>query len=116
MDYLQSMPWPGNVRQLQHVVARAAIFSEAALIEITDLEPERDDQFEAFVGTEPAFVLPSNVDGRALAGSVHMAKSNVEAEMIRAALTRFKGNKKKAAEHLGISRSYLYKKLAQLNY
>jgi DNA-binding NtrC family response regulator len=48
-------------------------------------------------------------------GGVYAAKSSVEAEMIRTALTLFKGNKKKAAEHLGISRSYLYKKLAQLN-
>lgn len=115
MDYLQSMHWPGNVRQLQHVVARAAIFSEAALIEITDLEPERDEQYKAFDGSEPALVSLSHVETRVSGASVHEAKSSVEAEMIRAALKLFNGNKKKAAEHLGISRSYLYKKLAQIN-
>jgi len=35
--------------------------------------------------------------------------------MIRDALQRFEGNKKKAAEYLGISRSHLYKKLAELD-
>jgi DNA-binding NtrC family response regulator len=34
--------------------------------------------------------------------------------MIRDALQRFEGNKKKTAEYLGISRSHLYKKLAEL--
>jgi transcriptional regulator with PAS, ATPase and Fis domain len=115
MDYLQSLPWPGNVRQLQHVVARAAIFTVDERINIHDLQPQRDDQFETFAHVLPVSTLPAEVHRIAPSGSVQAAKSSVEAEMIRAALTLFKGNKKKVAEHLGISRSYLYKKLAQLN-
>jgi DNA-binding NtrC family response regulator len=45
---------------------------------------------------------------------VRQAKSRVELDMIRDALQRFEGNKKKTAEYLGISRSHLYKKLAEL--
>lgn len=115
MDYLQSLPWPGNVRQLQHVVARAAIFTDDERINIHDLQPQRDDQFEPLASVLPVSTLPAQVHNMAPSGGVYAAKSSVEAEMIRAALTLFKGNKKKAAEHLGISRSYLYKKLAQLN-
>ena len=34
--------------------------------------------------------------------------------MIRQAMTRFNGNKKRVAAELGISRSYLYKRLARI--
>lgn len=39
----------------------------------------------------------------------------VELEAIAEAMARNKGNKKKVAEELGISRSYLYKRLEELN-
>jgi DNA-binding NtrC family response regulator len=39
------------------------------------------------------------------------AIEQLEQGLITDAMTRFKGNKKRVAEHLGISRSYLYKKL-----
>jgi TyrR family helix-turn-helix protein len=35
---LVANPWPGNVRQLQNVVFRAVTMSEAALIDVGDLE------------------------------------------------------------------------------
>jgi transcriptional regulator with PAS, ATPase and Fis domain len=114
MDYLQSLPWPGNVRQLQHVVARAAIFTEDELINIGDLEPQRDDQFDVFAGASSK-QTPSVIGEKiSVNGNMHAAKNSVEAEMILSALKQFAGNKKKAAEHLGISRSYLYKKIDQL--
>ena len=42
------------------------------------------------------------------------AKDRVEAEIIQEAMRKFNGNKKKVAENLNISRSYLYKKLAAM--
>ncbi|WP_236755941.1 helix-turn-helix domain-containing protein [Achromobacter pulmonis] len=39
----------------------------------------------------------------------------MEADLIVEYLQRFHGNKKKVAEALGISRSYLYKRLAEIN-
>ena len=38
----------------------------------------------------------------------------LEYDIINDALVKYKGNKKKIAEHLGISRSYLYKKLEEM--
>src|SRR3546814_6021360 len=46
--------------------------------------------------------------------TIRQAVGNVEDAMIRETLERNKGNKKRAAEELGISRSYLYKKLGEM--
>jgi len=47
-------------------------------------------------------------------GSLKDSVDNLEVKLINDALIRFQGNKKKAAEYLGVSRSYLYKKLEAL--
>lgn len=115
LEYLASLPWPGNVRQLQNVVARAAIFTDDDVIDISDLDPQREDlnsheiSLEIGASASAGHELPA-----ASTPGVHAAKEMIEADMIREALQLFNGNKKKVAQHLGISRSYLYKKLAQL--
>jgi DNA-binding NtrC family response regulator len=111
MSYLQSLPWPGNVRQLQHTIERAAIFSEHDEISCADCEVPLEmssgpDTEEASDGIQ--------YTARSELPDVRQAKSRVELDMIRDALQRFEGNKKKTAEYLGISRSHLYKKLAEL--
>ncbi len=119
MAYLQSLPWPGNVRQLQHTVERAAIFSEQDEITCEDCEVpleanygnNMDEMAETLREISPADAagFPTELP------NVHEAKARIELGMIRDALQRFEGNKKKAAEYLGISRSHLYKKLAELD-
>lgn len=114
MEYLQSLPWPGNVRQLQHTIERAAIFSEQNEISCEDCEVplevgsgtdfEVNDMFRETVRSAGPITATEPAD-------VRQAKSRVELDMIRDALLRFDGNKKRAAEYLGISRSHLYKKI-----
>jgi transcriptional regulator with PAS, ATPase and Fis domain len=104
---LSERPWPGNIRQLQHEVERAFVFSDGATIEAHDLS-------EAPVwDAAPVAKVEQSVD--LAKDTLRTVISEVEKEGIKEALTRFKGNKKKAAESLGISRSYLYKKLAVMN-
>lgn len=117
MAYLQSLPWPGNVRQLQHTIERAAIFSEQNEITCEDCEvpldvgrlPDFDDLDDTFKEMASQAPLPSADEST----GVRQAKTRIELDMIREALQRFDGNKKKAAEYLGISRSHLYKKLSE---
>ena len=100
IQYLQSLPWPGNVRQLQHAVERAAIYADGDAISSAN--------FGALLRQMPQR-RPQDC------ASLKSAKDQVEGELIRNTLRRLAGNKKRAAAELGISRSYLYKRMDELD-
>jgi transcriptional regulator with PAS, ATPase and Fis domain len=106
LAFLCAQRWPGNVRQLMHTVERAAIFSEADVIEPSDFEPA--PAAAAGMTVEPAVLDPAST-------RVSHAVGQVEERLIREAMTRCHGNKKRVATELGISRSYLYKRLSQMD-
>lgn len=109
--YLQTLSWPGNIRQLQHVVERAAIFCDSDTLTAADFDGNGD---EALLSVPAGFTSPASVleFGEP---NMKLAKDKVEIEIIVDAMRRHDGNKKKVAETLNISRSYLYKKLASIN-
>lgn len=103
--YLKELPWPGNVRQLLHEVEKAAIFCDGPEITLENFRlMSQELAGHAAPLAEPARRSP-------LSGKIQDAIDEMETAMIRDAMIRHKGNKKKAAEELGISRAYLYKKL-----
>lgn len=106
LERLCGLSWPGNVRQLHHIVQRAMIFAGGSELTLADFR-ESDDLLE---GESTFASLP-----RAGSLTIRETIGNVEHALIREALDRFGGNKKRVAEELGISRSYLYKKLAELD-
>jgi transcriptional regulator with PAS, ATPase and Fis domain len=119
IDFLQSHSWPGNVRQLMHVVERSAIFSESEVIGAADfglLEGESVGAPAETMGRQPTMPTQFLRDGRDPESmQVSSAVEQVEEKLIREAMTRYNGNKKRVATSLGISRSYLYKRLAQMS-
>ncbi len=84
-------PWPGNIRELNHVVERAVLMAQGSSIRTADL------------GLQP----PSN-PARALE---EMNLEEVERLLIQKTLVRFEGNARLAAESLGLSRSAFYRRL-----
>jgi DNA-binding NtrC family response regulator len=86
--------WPGNVRQLQHMMERLSILASQNRI---DEESVRDaiDSME-----------PRDHPGDTLA--------DTEAEQIRRVLAATNGNKSRASKILGIERKTLYRKLERL--
>src|SRR6188474_1786240 len=93
---LRSYHWPGNVRELRHVVLRAAIMTdpnESAL-----RLPERFDS---------PFNEPNGQQGLAIGRSIR----DVERELIMRTLEHLNGDKRAAAETLGISLNTLYNRL-----
>jgi transcriptional regulator with PAS, ATPase and Fis domain len=105
-DYLRARAWPGNVRQLRHEVERAFVFCEGGVLRVCDFSK---------AGAQTRHPVSSALERDSAAsqeaGPLRQALDQVENDLIANAMARFKGNKKKAAEHLGVSRSYLYKKL-----
>lgn len=110
IGFLQSRSWPGNIRQLQHAVERAAIFSDGSTLTI-----------ESFGNMESAENVYERAKGaqtmmrETVATDVRDAKDKLEAGLIMEAMQRTRGNKKRVAEELGISRSYLYKRLKEIS-
>lgn len=95
-DALLDYPWPGNVREMKNVIQRAVLISRGDFITSMDL-PQR-------VRTSQKNFEDIHIPlGSKLRASEKM--------IIAKTLTMTKGNRKKAAEVLGISRRALYNKL-----
>ena len=94
---LAAYRFPGNVRELENILERAVIFTDGVTIEAAELG----------LG-EPGERLPAT-DADHAAGTL---KEN-ERALIAAALTRWEGNRTRAAAELGITRRTLFNKLRQ---
>jgi DNA-binding NtrC family response regulator len=99
--------WAGNVRELRNVIERACILCDATLISERELSVGMPHQ----PGTSSRAPSPSPVE------SVHDGESlaTVEREHIQRALAKVGGNKKAAAQLLGLSRRALYRRLERLD-
>lgn len=98
---LNGYNWPGNVRELENVIERAVSLSETDIITPKDL-PEKVRSYAA--GGENAAVGKKLDEYLAAAEKVHIEKILRDVE----------GNKKLAAEVLGISLASLYRKIEEL--
>jgi len=94
MDALINYDWPGNVRELENVIRQAAVLSDRKVIRLEDL-PERIRKVAA-----PA--------------KKSLSLKDAEREHILSVLASVKGNRRRAAEMLGISERTLYRKLKKL--
>ncbi|TAN41560.1 MAG: sigma-54-dependent Fis family transcriptional regulator [Nitrospirae bacterium] len=86
---LKSGIWEGNIRELRNIVKRAALMSEG-----DELDPE---QVKKLMGSE---ILDFPCEGDL---SVKKTLREVETEIIKEALAQTGGNKKKAAEIIGMT-------------
>lgn len=87
--------WPGNVRELQHAIERAIILSDS-----TQLKPDN-------------FMLQPQTAKRSVDDEI-LNLEQLERSAIERAMKRSEGNLSRAAEHLGITRYSLYRKLEKL--
>ena len=106
---LQSMTWPGNVRQLRNLVERILILSPAGATQPVSIEELPRDTDAATAGG--AGMLESTD----LVGmSLRDAREQFEREYLALQITRFNGNISRTAEFIGMERSALHRKLKAL--
>ena len=129
---LQAYNWPGNVRQLENTIFRAIVLCETDVLDVQDF-PQIASLVEGYEVTIPPLPVPAQPaapqprspgaavsDGVALGIPVvtdggHVRKlEDVEADMIRLALNRYRGQMSEVARKLGIGRSTLYRKMREL--
>ena len=92
--------FPGNVRELEHIIERAVIFSEGDLIQPKDLNvPKEEFSFSNFV----------KEDGQVL------TLEEMEKMHIKKALDQFEWNRENTARALGIAQKTLYTKIIKYN-
>jgi two-component system response regulator AtoC len=108
MDLLNSYHWPGNVRELRNVIERAILLGNGQAIEPEHLPAEILSRLTS-APAEAAVGLSQAVADR---GGI-MTVAEAEQFAIRAALARYRDNKTRAAEALGISRQTLRAKLKE---
>ncbi len=94
---LLEFDYPGNVRQLEHVIQRAVAVARGPLVDADDL-PE-----ELFAGRQP------DPQSTAADGTVAAARERAEREMIVATLTRNHGEVSSTARELQVSRTTLWR-------
>ncbi len=92
---MMSLPWKGNVRELENVIERAIVMTDSELIDDVDIVTEESE--------------PQGITTEELFNS-GMSLRDVEREYIKYVLERT-GNRKEAATRiLGIDRKTLYRK------
>jgi DNA-binding NtrC family response regulator len=110
MAQLEGYEWPGNIRELENVIERAAILSDGKEIQPRDLPPLENAQ--PIPGASPPTLAAD--DGRPLKERVADVVRQVERQAIVDALRSEDGSPTRAARRLGISRASFYNKLKDL--
>jgi two-component system, NtrC family, response regulator AtoC len=102
LEILTRYSWPGNVRELENTIERAVIFSVHPILLPQDL-PQK------FLNAIPEKNLDDLTKKYPLASDKFPSLKDIEKNYVLNVLRETKGNKKKAAEILGIDRTTLYR-------
>jgi len=112
LQLLAAFDWPGNVRQLQTVLFRAAVFCDGDALTADDFPQMRElvgeQDASAHTMRESAGVQLYTDDGNL------RPLEEIEADVIRLAIGHYRGRMTEVARRLGIGRSTLYRKLSDL--
>jgi len=101
MEVLMDYDWPGNIRELENVIERAAILCRNSIIEPQDL---------SLPNTPMSLPAGSHADNKI---GTALPLKEIERMHIEGVLRSFRGNKAEAAKILGISLKTLYTKIQQ---
>ncbi len=102
MARLVAYGWPGNIRQLQHVIERAVILCDGSVLQVPDLPPELT-----------CAATPEPETGGGVRAAVRRAEarasSDVERQLVQDCLEKAGWNVTKAAQLANYSRAQFYR-------
>jgi DNA-binding NtrC family response regulator len=114
MDLLVNYSWPGNVRQLQDALFRAAVLSEGDALTLSDF-PHIAAQAQPHLAKAHQTASADGAGVTLYEADGHLRTLEaIEADLIRLAIGHYRGRMTEVARRLGIGRSTLYRKLAEL--
>ncbi len=118
-DYLASLSWPGNVRQLENFCRWVTVMASGSEIHIDDLPPElRQDADVIEISDEWESTFRKWVESSLIQGDTELLENAVprfEIILIEEALKKSGGRRQDAAKLLGWGRNTLTRKIKQLN-
>ncbi|MFZ5740577.1 MAG: sigma-54-dependent transcriptional regulator [Pseudomonadota bacterium] len=109
---LGAYDWPGNVRQLQATLFRAAVFCDGEALTAQDF-PSLSSMISVGSRRSPSATDGAGVTLFAPDGNLRPLEE-IEADVIRLAIGHYRGRMTEVARRLGIGRSTLYRKLSEL--
>ena len=133
MAHLSQLDWPGNIRQLENAVYRAVVMSEGDQLVLSDFpqtagmpSPPTAAQGEPLIVEHGFHATAAAVNGNEIpiaplpaSGTLSMLTNSgevrpleeLESEIIRFAISHYRGQMSEVARRLKIGRSTLYRKL-----
>ncbi len=108
LEYLEKIDYPGNVRELKHLIARLAVYTEGSIIKSRDIEAQRNQKnFSPDIICSPIACSDQVTDFR-------IARLNFEKDFLKRALESSNGNITATARAIGMAQSNLSRKLKEL--
>lgn len=95
-DALSAYPWPGNVRELENTIERAVVLDRDGVLDVDDL---------------PSPIASSDAEARSVTIQLGTPLEEIERIVIQETLRMTKGDKRLAAQLLGIATRTIYRKI-----
>jgi DNA-binding NtrC family response regulator len=105
LNRLRQYSWPGNVRELKNLVQRLLIVGQDRQIDIDEVEEALGQQHRAPApdSASAAYELP-----------IRQAREQFERSYFEVLMRRYEGSVNRVAQHAGMERTHLYRKLRSL--
>ncbi len=102
---LRQHAWPGNVRELKNLIQRLLITGRERQVDLDEVEEALGQQHRAPLADAAslAYELP-----------IRQAREQFERNYFESLMRRYEGSVNKVAQHAGVERTHLYRKLRSL--